>query len=57
MEGLGSKDMKIVDQPDFNESKTAYNKNRSLLESMNKEVVFKSDKRKESLLDEKNIKE
>ena len=54
---LGRKDMKIDDQPDFNESKTAYNKNRSLLESMNKEVVFKSDKRKESLLDEKNIKE
>jgi hypothetical protein len=54
---LGRKDMKIDDQPNFNESKTAYSKNRSLLESMNKEVVFTSDKRKESLLDEKNIKE
>ena len=54
---LGRKDMKIDDQPGFNESKTAYNKNLSLLESMDKEVVFKSDKRRESLLDEKNIKE
>ena len=54
---LGRKDMKVDDQPGFNESKIAYNKNRSLLESMNKEVVFTSDKRKESLLDEKNIKE
>jgi hypothetical protein len=32
-------------------------KNRTLLESMQKELVYTSDKKKESLLDESNIKE
>jgi len=55
---LGRKDMKIDDQPGLKESaKIAYSKNRNLLESMEKEVVFNEDKRKESLLDETKIKE
>jgi hypothetical protein len=55
---LGKKEMKIDDQPGLRESaEKQFLKNRSLLEAMDKEVVFKSDKKKESLLDEKNIKE
>jgi hypothetical protein len=50
--------MKVDDQPGLRESaEKQFLKNRSLLEAMDKEVVFKSDKKKESLLDEKNIKE
>jgi hypothetical protein len=50
--------MKVDDQPGFNESASKnYAKNRSLLEAMSKELVFTSDKKKESLLDESNIKE
>ena len=50
--------MKVDDQPGFNEgANKQYLKNRSLLESMQKELVFTSDKKKESLLDESNIKE
>lgn len=55
---LGKKEMKTDDQPGIRENaKQQFLKNRSLLENMNKEIVFESDKRKESLLDEKNIKE
>ena len=55
---LGKKAMKIDDQPGLNEgANKQYLKNRSLLESMQKELVFTSDKKKESLLDESNIKE
>ena len=55
---LGKKEMKVDDQPGFNESASKnYAKNRSLLESMSKELIFTSDKKKESLLDESNIKE
>tara|TARA_R110002153_G_scaffold44302_2_gene124859 strand:- start:1316 stop:3178 length:1863 start_codon:yes stop_codon:yes gene_type:complete len=56
---LGKKSMKIDDQPDGlrENAEKIFLKNRSLLENMDKEIVFKSDKRKESLLDEKNIKE
>ena len=55
---LGRKEMKVDDQPGFNESASKnYAKNRSLLESMSKELIFTSDKKKESLLDESNIKE
>ena len=55
---LGKKEMKVDDQPGLRESaEKQFLKNRSLLEAMDKEVVFKSDKKKESLLDEKNIKE
>ena len=55
---LGRQQNKVDDQPGFNESATKnYAKNRSLLEAMGKELVFTSDKKKESLLDESNIKE
>ena len=55
---LGKKEMKVDDQPGLRETaEKQFLKNRSLLEAMSKEVVFKSDKAKESLLDEKNIKE
>ena len=49
---LGKKDMRTDDQPGLNESK-----NRTLIESLQKELVFTADKRKESLLDESRIKE
>jgi hypothetical protein len=55
---LGKKEMKTDDQLGIRESaEKNLLKNRSLLESMSKEIVFTSDKAKESLLDEKNIKE
>ena len=50
--------MKIDDQPGLKENaKIAFSKNRTLLESMEKEIVFTGDKNKESLLDESKIKE
>jgi hypothetical protein len=52
---LGRKDMKRDDQPGFNEA--VLGKNRSLIESLQKELVFTADKRRESLLDESQIKE
>lgn len=55
---LGRKDMRYDDQPGLNE--TAQNilwKNSSLLESLQKELIFTTDKHKESLLDESRIKE
>ena len=55
---LGRKDMKRDDQPGLNESaQSVLGKNRSLIESLQKELVFTADKRKESLLDESQIKE
>ncbi len=55
---LGRKDMKVDNQSSVSETaKLNYSKNRTLLESMEKDIVFNSDKRKESLLDESNIKE
>ena len=55
---LGRKDMKIDDQPGLKESaKINYSKNRTLLESLEKNIVFNEDKQKESLLDETKIKE
>ena len=52
---LGRKDMKRDDQPGFNEA--VLGKNRSLIESLQKELVYTADKRRESLLDESQIKE
>jgi hypothetical protein len=52
---LGRKDMKRDDQPGLNES--VLNRNRSLIEFLQKELVYTADKRKESLLDESQIKE
>jgi len=55
---LGRKDMKVDDQPGLKESaKINYSKNRTLLESLEKNIVFNEDKQKESLLDETKIKE
>ena len=55
---LGRKDMKVDDQPGLKENaKINYSKNRTLLESLEKNIVFNEDKRKESLLDETKIKE
>ena len=44
-------------QPTLENAQTVYAKNKQLIESLSKELVYTSDKRKESLLDEKNIKE
>ena len=55
---LGRKDMKVDDQPGLKENaKINYSKNRTLLESLEKNIVFNEDKQKESLLDETKIKE
>jgi len=65
---LGTKDMKIDDQPGFGASKkssislnentkTEYFKNKKLLESIDKKLVFNDELRASSLLDEKQIKE
>jgi len=55
---LGKKDMKHDDQSGVNEgAKTSYIKNHTLLESLKKDLVFNTDKRRESLLDESQIKE
>ena len=39
------------------DSKSVYLKNKSLLENLDKTIFTKTDQAKESLLDEKNIKE
>jgi hypothetical protein len=44
-------------QPTLENAKAVYAKNKQLIESMGKELVFTADKRKESLLDESKIKE
>ena len=55
---LGRKGMKVDDQSSVSETaRQNYAKNRTLLESLDKELFFTSDKKKESLLDESNIKE
>ena len=56
---LGRKDMKRDDVGELSEidSKSVYLKNKSLLENLDKTIFTKTDQAKESLLDEKNIKE
>ncbi len=44
-------------QPTLENAKTVYAKNKQLIESLSKDLVYTSDKRKESLLDESRIKE
>ena len=44
-------------QPTLENAKTVYAKNKQLIESLGKELVYTADKRKESLLDESKIKE
>ena len=55
---LGKKEMKTDEPVSLREgAEKVFLKNRTLLESMQKELVYTSDKKKESLLDESNIKE
>ena len=66
---LGVKDMKVDDQESYGrlkpqsvstpalEAKTAYLKNKTLLESLNKKLSFDDERRAASLLDESKIKE
>lgn len=55
---LGKKEMKANEPIGLRENaQKQFIKNRSLFEGLDKEIVFKSDKRKESLLDESRIKE
>ncbi len=55
---LGKKEMKVNEPIGLRENaQKQFLKNRSLFEGLDKEIVFKSDKRKESLLDESRIKE
>jgi hypothetical protein len=44
-------------QPTLENAKAVYAKNKQLIESLGKELVYTADKRKESLLDESKIKE
>jgi hypothetical protein len=44
-------------QPTLENAKTVYAKNKQLIESLSKDLVYTADKRKESLLDESKIKE
>ena len=44
-------------QPTLENAKTVYAKNKQLIESLGKELVYTADKHKESLLDESRIKE
>ena len=67
---LGVQSMKVDDQEDFGRTqfkggsplalentKLTYSKNKTLLEGLQKKLVFESDKNKESLLDESNLME
>jgi len=57
---LGRKDMKIDDQPDFNSkslNEITYLKNKQFLNEIEKKLVFQSDKSKESLLDENQLRD
>ena len=62
--------MKVDDQEEFGRTnfkggsplalenaKSVFAKNRTLIESLSKQLVFESDKNKESLLDESNLTE
>ena len=58
---LGRKDMKVDDQPGYGNSKslneTTYLKNKQFLNEIEKKLVFQSDKAKESLLDENQLRD
>jgi len=57
---LGRKDMKVDDQPDFNSkslNEITYLKNKQFLNEIEKKLVFQSDKSKESLLDEDQLRD
>ena len=57
---LGKKSMKIDDQPDFNSksiNEITYLKNKQFLNEIGKKLVFQTDKVKESLLDEDQLRD
>ena len=58
---LGRKDMKVDDQPGYGSNKslneTTYLKNKQFLNEIKKKLVFQSDKSKESLLDENQLRD
>jgi hypothetical protein len=58
---LGRKDMKTDDQPGYGSNKslneTTYLKNKQFLNEIEKKLVFQSDKAKESLLDENQLRD
>ena len=58
---LGRKDMKTDDQPGYGSNKsmteTTYLKNKQFLVEIEKKLVFQSDKSKESLLDENQLRD
>jgi len=58
---LGRKDMKVDDQPGYGNNKslneTTYLKNKQFLNEIEKKLVFQSDKAKESLLDENQLRD
>jgi hypothetical protein len=58
---LGRKDMKVDDQPGYGSNKslneTTYLKNKQFLNEIEKKLVFQSDKAKESLLDENQLRD
>jgi hypothetical protein len=57
---LGRRSMKVDDQPDFNSkaiNEVTYLKNKQFLSEMEKKLVFQTDKVKESLLDENQLRD
>jgi len=60
---LGRKDMKVDDQPGYNSkslnenAQTTYLKNKQFLAEIKKTLVFQTDKAKESLLDENQLRD
>ena len=57
---LGKQDMKTDDQPGYSSkslNENTYLKNKQFLNEMEKKIVFTSDKAKESLLDENQLRD
>jgi len=57
---LGKKSMKVDDQPDFNSrslNENTYLKNKQFVDEIGKKLVFQTDKAKESLLNENQLRD
>jgi hypothetical protein len=57
---LGRKDMKVDDQPDYNSkslNESTYLKNKQFVDEIGKKLVFQTDKAKESLLNENQLRD
>jgi len=57
---LGKKDMKVDDQPDFSSkslNESTYLKNKQFVDEIGKKLVFQTDKAKESLLNENQLRD